>query len=122
MGMRLQDRIAIVTGGGYGIGRAIAEAYAREGADVLLAARNQQRLQETAQAITAAGRRVLVQQTNVAEEAEVRAMLQACLDTFGRVDILVNNSGITGILWQPRSVSTISGSTACVQAPPRGNA
>ncbi len=96
MGMRLQDRIAIVTGGGYGIGRAIAEAYAREGADVLLAARNQQRLQETAQAITAAGRRVLVQQTNVAEEAEVRAMLQACLDTFGRVDILVNNSGITG--------------------------
>ncbi len=56
MGMRLQDRIAIVTGGGYGIGRAIAEAYAREGADVLLAARNQQRLQETAEAITAAGR------------------------------------------------------------------
>ena len=43
----------------------------------------------------AASRRV-VQQTNVAEEAEMRAMLQACLDTFGRVDILVNNSGITG--------------------------
>ncbi|GIX48640.1 MAG: 3-ketoacyl-ACP reductase [Candidatus Tectimicrobiota bacterium] len=94
--MRLQHRIAIVTGGGYGIGRAIALAFAREGADLVLAARNRSRLEETAREVQALGRRALVQPTDVSQEDEVRAMVQACLAAFGRVDILVNNAGIAG--------------------------
>ena len=93
---RLQDRIAIVTGGGQGIGRAIALAFAREGAHVTLAARSQAKLESVAGELQALGTRPLVHLTDVASEPEVRAMVAATLARHGRVDVLVNNSGIAG--------------------------
>ena len=94
--MLLKDKIAVVTGGGRGIGRVIALAYAREGADLVLAARSLEHLRETAQEIEKVGRRALVVQTDVRREESVQALARETLAHFGRVDILLNNVGITG--------------------------
>lgn len=94
--MLLQDRVAVVTGGGRGIGRAIALAYAREGARVVLAARSVEGLEETRRAITEMGGEALVVPTDICDEQSVAALAQQTLERFGRVDVLVNNSGIAG--------------------------
>ncbi|MBI2875274.1 MAG: SDR family oxidoreductase [Candidatus Tectomicrobia bacterium] len=94
--MRLKDKVAIVTGGGYGIGRAIAERFAQEGADVVVAEINEERGQETVQLVEQADRRGLMVRADVGQPAEVQRMVQETLDAFGRIDILVNNAGILG--------------------------
>jgi NAD(P)-dependent dehydrogenase (short-subunit alcohol dehydrogenase family) len=94
--MRLEGKTAIITGGGYGIGKAIATAFAREGADVALAARSVGRMEETAEEIRGLGRRALVCSTDVMVDDQVKAMVEATLSEFEKVDILVNNSGIDG--------------------------
>lgn len=94
--MLLQDKVAVITGGGYGIGRAIAQAYAREGAHLALAARDVLALQETRALVAEYGRDVLVVPLDLREEESVRAMAEQVLVHFGHVDILVNNSGIAG--------------------------
>src|SRR5262245_46081580 len=94
--MELQDKIAVVTGGGRGIGRAIALAYAREGADLVLASRSQEALEETRLMIEALGRKALAVPTDIRYEDSVRNLAEQALGHFGRVDILVNNSGIAG--------------------------
>jgi NAD(P)-dependent dehydrogenase (short-subunit alcohol dehydrogenase family) len=91
--MRLKDRAALVTGAGRGIGRATALALAREGADVALAARNREELEAVAGEVRALGRRALVQPTDVAVESEARALIDATVAAFGRLDVLVNNAG-----------------------------
>ena len=93
MELALEDKIALVTGAGYGIGRAIALEFAAEGADVVIAARGREPLEETARAIEERGRRVCVVQADLGTAEGVEAVSQAALDKFGRVDVLVNNVG-----------------------------
>ena len=93
--MRLQNKVAIVTGGNTGIGRAVALAYADEGADVAIAwVAREPDAQSLAQAIEKKGRRSLLVRTDVTQERDVEAMVSAVAERFGRIDILVNNAGI----------------------------
>jgi len=94
--MRLKDKVAIVTGASQGIGEAIACAFAREGAKIVLAARNQRNLEGTARKIASLAGTSLVVPTDVTDEASLRAMVEKTLEAFGTIDILVNNSGIAG--------------------------
>ncbi len=92
---RLDGRIAIVTGAGRGIGKAIAEELAREGADLALCGRQVEPLNETAVAVQALGRRALVVSTDVGNAEAVDAFVAQVAAHFGRIDILVNNAGVT---------------------------
>jgi NAD(P)-dependent dehydrogenase (short-subunit alcohol dehydrogenase family) len=91
---RLDGRVAIVTGASSGLGVAFAAGLAEAGADVVLASRRLNRLQETAALVQQAGRRAVAVPTDVAQPAECQATVDAALQEFGRVDILVNNAGI----------------------------
>lgn len=92
---KLAGKAAIVTGGAHGIGRGIAEAFAIEGAEVAIAdIASEDQAQPALEAIRQAGRNVLYVRTDVADEQQVRVMVNAVLDTFGHIDILVNNAGI----------------------------
>ncbi|MGI5839137.1 MAG: 3-oxoacyl-[acyl-carrier-protein] reductase [bacterium] len=93
--MFLENRAAIVTGGGRGIGKAIALALAEAGADVVLAGRNPAPLATVAAAIKDMGRRAFPVRTDVSNSAEAGRLLDAAVSEFGRVDVLVNNAGIT---------------------------
>ncbi len=94
--MRLNNKVAIVTGGGVGIGRAISLAFASEGAAVVAAARTLPRLEAVADEIRSGGGRAIAIQTDVSDENQVNKMVAQTLNEYGQVDILVNNSGITG--------------------------
>ena len=94
--MRLKDEVAIVTGGGRGIGKAISMAFASEGAIVVIAARTLSRLDETVEEINSGGGRVKAIQTDVSDEKQVQRLVAETLNDYGKVDILVNNSGIGG--------------------------
>jgi len=89
----LAGKMAIITGASRGIGRAIATLFAAEGAAVVLAARDTQRLEENVQLITQAGGRALAAPVDVADEASVAALYARSADIFGPVDILVNAAG-----------------------------
>jgi len=91
---RLDGRVAIVTGASSGLGVAFARGLAEAGADVVLASRRMDRLQETAGLVERAGRRALAVPTDVAQPAQCQAAVDAAMQEFGRVDILVNNAGI----------------------------
>lgn len=91
---KLDGKVAVITGGGTGIGKAIAGAFAAEGCDLVLAARNAERLQVSADEIAKAGVRTLAVPTDVASEADVIALFERAMAEFGRVDILVNNAGV----------------------------
>ena len=94
--MRLKDKVAIVTGGGKGIGKAIALAFAAEGATVVVAARTRSKLEETVKEIESKGGRAKAVQTDVSDEKQVQQMVAQTVDEYGQIDILVNNSGIGG--------------------------
>lgn len=93
--MSLAGKVAIVTGAAQGIGRAIAEALARDGADIVVADLDPGRSQEAVAAIQQLGRRALNVKVNVADFTDVKAMADHVMKEWGKIDILVNNAGIT---------------------------
>jgi 3-oxoacyl-[acyl-carrier protein] reductase len=93
---RLQHKIAIVTGGGSGIGRAIALRFAQQGATVVVAGRRLEKCEETAAAIKSAGGNAAAIRTDVSDERQAEALISETVRLFHRVDILVNNAGIFG--------------------------
>lgn len=92
--MKLKDRIAIITGAGRGIGRATALAFAREGADIVLAARTVSEIKSVASEIEKLGRRALPIKTDVQKKNEVENLVSDTINKFDKVDILVNNAGV----------------------------
>lgn len=96
--MRLENKIVIITGGGSGIGRAVCDLFAAEGADLMIADKNAGAAEAAAAAARAAGRRAEATAVDVAESADVRRMIDDTVAAFGRIDVLVNNAGygITG--------------------------
>ena len=91
-----EGRVALVTGGGRGIGRAVAVRLAGEGADVAIAYRsNDSTAEETAEEVRNAGVRCEIFKGDVAEQETVKALFDGVADAFGRIDILVNNAGLT---------------------------
>jgi len=94
--MRLKDRVAIVTGGGKGIGRAISLAFSEEGAIVVAAGRTLSALQATCDEIRSKGGRAKAIQTDLTVEEQVIQMVAETVREFDKVDVLVNNSGVAG--------------------------
>ncbi|MBN1367047.1 MAG: 3-oxoacyl-ACP reductase FabG [Dehalococcoidales bacterium] len=92
--MKLHNKVAIITGGGTGIGKAISLAFADEGASLVIAARNTDRLEKTAAEIKAKGKKCLAIQTDISDEKQVEQMVEKAVKEFGKLDILVNNAAI----------------------------
>jgi len=93
--MTFEGRVALVTGASQGIGHACALALARHGASVAAVARNQQKLDELVQHITATGGKAAAFVIDVVDEEQIKTGIKAALGQFGKIDILVNNAGIT---------------------------
>ena len=94
--MKLDGQIAVITGAGRGIGRAIALAYAREGAKLALAARNETELQETVSAASDLGAESIAVPTDVTSQDATERLARRVVEQFGRIDVLVNNAGSSG--------------------------
>ncbi len=94
--MRLDRKVVIITGGGRGIGRALAVGFAEQGARLALAARTASELNETGRLVRLAGSVALDVVCDVSDETQVRGMVQRVLDEWGTVDVLVNNAGVAG--------------------------
>src|SRR5205823_12818700 len=92
--MRLADKVAIITGSAGGMGKLAAEVFAREGASIVVTDIVAKEGEETARAIRDAGGKAIFVKANAANEDEVKYMVNAAIDAFGRVDVLYNNAGI----------------------------
>ena len=94
--MRLQDKIALVTGSSRGVGKAVALAFAKEGANVIVNyTSNEKAANEVVDTIESMGRKAIAVRADVAIKEQAAQLVQASIDTFGRLDILVNNAGFT---------------------------
>lgn len=91
---RLENKVAIITGSGAGIGKAIATRYAEEGAKIVIADFNEEALQTTVEELKSAGHEAIGVDVNVAVEEDIAKMVSETVSNFGRVDILVNNAGV----------------------------
>jgi NAD(P)-dependent dehydrogenase (short-subunit alcohol dehydrogenase family) len=123
--LRLAGQVAVVTGAGRGIGRAIAVAFAREGADVALAARSPGELGAVADDVKALGRRSHAVPTDVRDEAAVNALVRQATGAFGRVDLLVNAAGVAAFgplaevsvaAWDETMAVNLRGAYLCCRA------
>ena len=105
--MDVTDKVAIVTGGGRGIGRGICLALARNGADVVVADINEDDARTVADEVAAMGRSSMASPVDVTDQASVETMVDVAVDRFGRIDILVNNAGIIAAPgWEQREQFT----------------
>jgi 3-oxoacyl-[acyl-carrier protein] reductase len=123
--MRLQNKVAIVTGSGQGNGQAMALGFVREGAQVVIADLNPDTAQATARDIEVGGGRALAVQVDVAKSDEVRRMARQTMEAFGRIDILVNNAGwqaganffdVTEADWNRMLAVNLTGPFLCARA------
>jgi NAD(P)-dependent dehydrogenase (short-subunit alcohol dehydrogenase family) len=123
--MKLKDKVAVVTGAGTGIGRAIALAYVQEGAAVVLVGRTQETLAKVADEIVALGGEALVVRASVSKPPDVRRVVEDALKRFGVINILVNNAGVfiyKGFLdlslkdWDDTIDTNLKGIFLCCQA------
>src|SRR5262249_36011540 len=94
---RLDDKVALVTGAGRGIGRAMAVRLAQEGAHVVAADIDRRLAEETAAQVTGLGRKSLALQADVSRRADIEQMVQRSVESLGRIDILMNNAGVLRI-------------------------
>ena len=126
--MLLQGQSAVVTGGGRGIGKAIALRFAREGADIVVVDLNREAAEGTAGEVRALGLRALVKVVDVSESDAVEIAMAGVVEEFARLDILVNNAGvekrapfleITRDDWQRQLDVNLSGTFYCAQAAAR---
>jgi 3-oxoacyl-[acyl-carrier protein] reductase len=92
--MSLAGQTALVTGGSKGIGRAICLALAKEGANVIIAARNENEIEETVDKLKSMGSKAMAIQADVRSEEDVRRLISTTIDKCGRLDILINNAGV----------------------------
>lgn len=92
--MKLKDRVTIITGGSRGIGRAIASAFAKEGAKVVIVSRDKSHCTKAAEDINKSGGTAISIQADVSQEADVARMIKEAMDRFQRIDILVNNAAV----------------------------
>src|SRR5579883_1922347 len=95
--MRLKDKVAIITGSASGIGKRIAEVFAKEGAKVVIADLNKDNAEKVAQAIIASGGKAMSVKMDVTNETEVDNGVAEVIKNFGEIDILVSNAGIQHI-------------------------
>jgi len=93
---RLKDKVAIITGAASGIGRATSVLFAREGATLVIADMQENALEETLGLVKEMGAEGIARKTDVAVEAEVKSLVELAVETYGRLDIVCNNAGITG--------------------------
>jgi len=93
--MILKDKVTVVTGGARGIGFVIAGEFARNGSDIALCDVNEENLAKAKNELEKTGRKVYIQKVDVTKPAEVQTFIQNILDNFGKIDILINNAGIT---------------------------
>lgn len=94
--MKLDGQVAVITGAGRGIGRAIALSYAREGANLALAARSESELEEVVGAVSELGAEAMAVPTDVTRQEDTERLAESVVGRFGRIDVLVNNAGISG--------------------------
>jgi len=123
--MRLEGKVALITGGAQGIGRAIALLFARQGAQVVISDINLEKARETCQEIESLGGQAMAISGNVADAKAAEAMMEQAVEKFGGLDILVNNAGITrdGILlrmkeedWDAVIAVNLKGAFHCTKA------
>ncbi len=103
--MQLTNKVAVITGGGHGIGLRYARGFAAEGAAVVIAEIDAMAAERAASELRAAGHPALEIATDVAEEASVRAMVERAIGTFGAIDVLINNAAIFASAWGERGSS-----------------